>query len=191
MRDPGLFASIRDGTTLSHLNVFGEVLPDFRSVSFFSCTRHSIETEAKEFRLSEWILTIGDPKHSMGPLNRLANRCLIAKVRLRSISSAPPDLWARRYLDDFNPFVGQGFGGSFGRVSGNAADLVLLGQGGMGKHALHNGTTLLAGGAKDCKNLTHGRVDCLPLWDLGVGKKSLLRMFSGKNGSKTVDEGCR
>lgn len=137
------------------------------------------------------ILTIGDPKHSMGPFNRLANRCLITKVRLRSISSAPPDLWASHYLDDFNPLIGQGFGSRFGRVSGNTADLVLLGQGGMGKHALDNGTTLLAGGAKDCKNLTHGRVDCLPLWDFGVGKKRSLRMFWGKNESKTVDEGCR
>lgn len=93
---------------------------------------------------------------------------------------------ARRYLDDFNPFVGQGFSSRFGWVSGDTADLVLLGQGRMGKNAFYNGATLLAGGTKDCEDLTHCRFDYWLLWDLGL-KEEVVRVLG--NGSKAVDEG--
>lgn len=80
----------------------------------------------------ERALTVGDPKHSMGTFNRLVNGFLITQVRLCVISFRPTQGLTRHYLDDFNPLVSQGFRSRFGWVSGDTADLVLLGQGGMG-----------------------------------------------------------
>lgn len=36
VRDTSLFASIGNGATLSHLDILGEVFPNFQSISLFS-----------------------------------------------------------------------------------------------------------------------------------------------------------